>query len=919
NELRVQQRNTQNSVEETESNIAVLKERRSNLQKQQKQAAEHMDKLKKQLDESETQIVGVNVEHGKLQESISTQEKELNMAQNRADEVTQHATDAEKAVEDLKTQTINLLNRKAKAQNELSSADGRLDYLIARSERLLTNAQNYRKEKAGLKNELTNLQKNLDESESQIKSLRDKQDEIEKRRRELQSRVEHKEKEFRELERQRNAKSSRLQSLQELQQAYEGYSTGVRNILGKAKKSKDSSFHGICGTVAEIIRTQPKYELALESALGNNVQGIVMDTLDDSLNVLEYLRNSKNGRATLFSLENMKNENTQNQNPLIDGILASELVEYDEKYKYLISYLLDKTFIVKDITTAISLLKSILDDNKNDIKFVTLDGQVILSNGSITGGTGSESAGLLRRSREIDELKKQLVQSDNNLKKLNNQLSEMKKQVSSLRKEHEEITRDIQKRQIKYTGVQKDVSQSQQRLDRLDKEISVINSESGELEREIVKLEQNKERLQEEAQKLEKQSAEITKKINILQEEYRQKAQQRDAFLQQCTNMKVQLASKKQQVKGIQERLKSLERDRDKIAQNLDSYQKSVTSDKDAVTEIESQIKTKENSLEKLFQKRTDIEKEISRNESIRQKAQVDLTKGEASLKDYRKESDQIKQEKYQLEVTRTQLQLNLDSLVNRMQERYGISLDDLKKQDEKELTYEENEEDLVNRIEEIRQRMEKMGSVNLAAVDEYNRQKERYDLLVTQKEDLTKAKNSLYNIIQRINRESRDRLQETFESVNTNFQELFKQLFGGGQAELVMVGEEDVLESGVDVIARPPDKKPQSIAMLSSGERTLTAIAILFALFRIKPSPFCLLDEVDAALDDANVGRFTSMLKEFSRNTQFVIITHNKRTMEIANVLYGVTMEESGISKLVSLKIDDEKQESTSQAAAND
>ena len=259
---------------------------------------------------------------------------------------------------------------------------------------------------------------------------------------------------------------------------------------------------------------------------------------------------------------------------------------------------------------------------------------------------------------------------------------------------------------------------------------------------------------------------------------------------------------------------------------------------------------------------------------------------------------------------------MNIDSLVAKMRERYGVSIEEIQSQsdDNAEEADELSEDELESRIEELRDRMAKMGTVNLTAVDEYNRQKERYDLLITQKEDLIKAKDSLYSIIQRINRESRERLKETFDSVNASFQELFIRLFGGGQAELVMIGEGDVLESGIEMTALPPGKKPQTIAMLSSGERSLTAIALLFALFRIKPSPFCVMDEVDAALDDANVGRFADMVQEFSKDTQFIVITHNKRTMEMAEVLYGVTMEESGVSKLVSLRMNDG--DSASQAA---
>jgi chromosome segregation protein len=449
--------------------------------------------------------------------------------------------------------------------------------------------------------------------------------------------------------------------------------------------------------------------------------------------------------------------------------------------------------------------------------------------------------------------------------------------------------------------LQKDIMQNKQRLARLEKELSVVELESESLEKEIVKLDENKTRSQQNTGEFEKQAEEINRNINALQTEVKSKAQERDAVFQQCTNMKVQLASRKQQEKGLFERLRSLEQAKDKLLQTLSTHQSSASSDTEAEKKIVEDISGQEKLLEELFSDRTKIQGEISKFETQRQKSQVELSQAESIIRENRREIDQINQSKYQLEVTKTQLKMNIDALILKMRERYGVSLENQQNENQ-EILEEENE--LEARIEELRGRMENMGSVNLTAIDEYNRQKERYDLMVTQKEDLTKAKDSLYGIIQRINRESRDRLKETYDSVNTSFQELFKRLFGGGHAELTMDTEGDVLESGVDIIAQPPGKKPQSISMLSSGERTLTAIAILFALFRSKPSPFCVLDEVDAALDDANVGRFSAMVKEFSRDTQFIIITHNKRTMEIADVLYGITMEEPGVSKIVSLRM---------------
>jgi chromosome segregation protein len=542
----------------------------------------------------------------------------------------------------------------------------------------------------------------------------------------------------------------------------------------------------------------------------------------------------------------------------------------------------------------------------------------VSSAGAVTGGTGSEGAGLLRRSREISDLKEEVAELGEQLAVLNKDRDDVTSRISSLQREKDEIAKELQSKQINHTSLQKDLSQCQQRLARLEKELSVVESECKALEKEIATLEEGKEQLAADTAALEKQSAEINRKIAALQAEARSKVQQRDAVVQQCTNMRVQLASKKQQEKGLAEKLSSLERGRAGLLQTLSSHQTSASSDGETEKGIAGKISVQGKLLEELFRERSRVEGEISKLEAQRQKAQGELQAADQQIKERRQSLDQLNQEKYQLEVKKTQLQMNLDSLASKMRERYGVSLDDLQRQSaddtDKTAQASENadettalsEDELAGRMDELRTRMEKMGSVNLTAIEEYNRQKERYDLQVAQKEDLSKAKDKLYSIIQRINRESRERLKETFESVNASFQELFKRLFGGGHAELVMVGDGDVLESGLEIIARPRGKKLQAISMLSSGERSLTAIAILFALFEIKPSPFCVLDEVDAALDDANVGRFTDMVKEFSKNTQFIIITHNKRTMEMADVLYGVTMEESGVSKLVSLRMSD-------------
>lgn len=904
-DLRTQERKVQTEIEDAESEIAVLKERRDNLQQRQKRAITEVERVQKQLEDSEKQVAAAQIEKGKLGETIASQEKELKLAQERADKLTEAAKVAEKKLDTLKSQTINILNRKAKAQNELSTTESRLDYSITRLERLYSNADNFLTEQTQLKETLAKLRLEMKSKEDEISDLTIKQKQISTEIRELQSKVASADREIRSIEQKRGARSSRLQSLQELQKAYEGYNAGVKAILGKGKgkKSAEAPFEGVCGVIAEIIRTEPRYEAAIEASLGSSIQVVVTETVEDAKNAVEYLKDRKIGRATLISMDLMDQKHLNNSAPFPDDVIVAEqVVEFDDKYSSVVNYLLGKTLIVENLDRAVELAKGA----DPAFVFATLDGQIMSAAGIITGGTGAEGAGLLRRSREIGDLKKEVAELSGQLASMSEEREKIAAEVSSQQRDREKISGELQQKQISLASVQKDMSQCKQRLERVDRELSVVEKERDTLEADIVTLEEKKKKLAENSVDLERQSEEINRSIATLQAELRTKSQQRDAVISQCTNIQVQLAAKKQQQRGLVDKFNSLERERNRLRQTLSSHQTSATSDEESEKEIAEKIETRSKTLKELFEKRTKFENETAELETQRQKAQTDLAEGEAAIRDSRSDIDQLSQGKYQLEVAKTQLQMNIDSLTSKMQERYGVSIKELRNQGDSDLeeTEELSEEELESRIEELRDRMAKMGTVNLTAVDEYNRQKERYDLLITQKEDLLKAKESLYGIIQRINRESRDRLKETFDSVNAGFQELFTRLFGGGQAELVMIGEGDVLESGVEMNARPPGKKPQTIAMLSSGERSLTAIALLFALFKSKPSPFCVMDEVDAALDDANVGRFADMVREFSKNTQFVVITHNKRTMEMADVLYGVTMEESGVSKLVSLRI---------------
>lgn len=901
-DIRNQERKIQSNVEETESNIAVLKERKTNIQQQQQRLTFEIARTTQRLQQLDEELNKRIDEKNKLTEAISKQEDELKEAQASADTLSQSTSEAEKAIEELKAQVIDSLNKKSRIQNELSATNSRLDYLSNRRDKLTTDSESFRNEYAQLEESLERLENEIEEKEEKITELAYKEQQANSEIEKMLSFSASIEKNIKELEQKRNSRASRLQSLQELQKAHEGYGAGVKAIMKQPMQ-------GICGAVAELIRTEAQYELAIEASLGSNLQSIITETLDDTKKALEYLIERKSGRATFLPMDSLKlNDSTQEHNNDIIA-LASQVVIFDQKYSTVVNFLLANTFIVQDIATALKLAESARSFCGN-AQFVTLDGQLVSSSGSISGGTGTESSGLLRRSREIADLKKEVSELDNQLSEVYKERDDVVSKSTALQREREKISKEIQSERITHTGMQKDISQYKQRLGRLEKEISVLDSEYNTLDKEIANLQQNKVKLSTESDEIEKKSDEIKADVEKLQSETRQKVQERDAIVKICTDLRIQLASKKQQEKGLIGNLESFGKEKAQLEKTLSTHQDSAKSNSKAENEISENITIQETELEKIFAERAKIESEISNLESQRQNINVSLSQKETLIRDNRRELDIIKNERYQLEVARTQVQMNIDALIAKMRERYGISLADIEENvvdEETEQSAEDSElteEEIESRIDDIRSRMEKLGSVNLTAVDEYNQQKTRYDLMITQREDLIKAKESLYNIIQRINTESRERMRTTFDAVNASFQDLFQRLFGGGHGELVMVGEGDVLESGVEMIARPPGKKPQTISMLSSGERTLTAIALLFALFRIKPSPFCVMDEVDAALDDSNVMRFANMVKEFSKDTQFIIITHNKRTMEIADILYGVTMEEAGVSKLVSLRM---------------
>jgi chromosome segregation protein len=690
---------------------------------------------------------------------------------------------------------------------------------------------------------------------------------------------------------------SRLISLEDLQKNYEGYQEGVRAIM--LKRQQETVPDGIHGLVAEVIEAPESYEKALTAVLGDRLQYVIVKGQEEGVEAIEYLKREASGRGSFIPLQLSRKQHR----PLPLGeaeVIAPllELISVRDGYRDVAEYLLSDVVIVRDLKAGLALW------NRNGFysTLVTPDGEVIDPMGIVTGGSGDSLEGSFlaqrRRMRELQTLLAELTDKlrieDREAEKIKGELDQAETKKSSLADEVHRLELERVRLEHEDLSADRDWERLAQTVESLHQEqtdlAAALEQVAGEIGQCQAALETRVlEKTEREALLTEKQSAlrELAKSVEAA-----------DAAVTQSRIRNAALGEKRENTnQNLENRLKLQQ----ETAEQTSLRETQLADVKRRHGEIEASLARAEAELASARSNLLELDDRLQAARHQHREISGKLLEVEESIKELRPLADGCQEEKNRLQVSLAEKKLSYQHLAANIREKYDAELDALSC----EVTGETpSKEDLLADIEELRSRLERMGDVNLAAIGEYEELTARFGFMNQQREDLERSIADLQRTIVKLNRVCRLRFKESFEEINEKFQSIFPRLFRGGKARLVLTDENDYLETGVDIIVQPPGKKLQSITLLSGGEKALTAVSLLFAIFLTKPSPFCFLDEVDAPLDDANLDRFNDMIKEMSQSSQFVLVTHNKKTMQAAEVLYGITMSEPGVSKVVSVRM---------------
>ena len=691
-------------------------------------------------------------------------------------------------------------------------------------------------------------------------------------------------------------KESKIKFLEELEKEKEGYGKAVKSIILECEKNQQLN-KGYKGVIANLIKIDNKYITGIEMLLGSAIQNIVTKTEQDAKSMIEYLRKNNIGRASFLPITTVKGNKLEKYKKVEGTIgVASDLISYDPEYDEIMKNLLGKSVIVDNMENAIKLA----NENKHSFRIVTLNGDIISPSGSMTGGAISKkTSNILGRTEEIKTLKKELEEIEIAIKELQKEKENITKSNLDKLQQIEELKEQLQQNEIKYATEQEKMNSIIKEIISLENEKEKRNSEIEKNNQNIENANQIKAKILENISTIVEKSERLNNEISEYSEEHKEDQKYIDTLNEDITNLKISVSSFEESNLSIDEILERINSEIEAKNQNIQNNEKEITILKNKnealksliielnqnIQKIENDVKTSSEKQENLKESRTKYNKRISELEKA-------IEKQFGIIKD-------IKEQILKIGMRETNVNDTVTSLINELWTEYEITPNNAKEY-EKPINIKQVEENVKILKEEIKL----LGIININSIEEYKKTEERYTQMNEQRYDLETTISKLHEIISEMTETMKRRFKEKFEIINQNFNEIFKELFGGGMAKLSLEDENNILECGIDIQVQPTGKKLQNMMLLSGGERALTAIVLLFAILKINPSPFCILDEIEAALDDVNVYRYAEYLKKLNKLTQFLIITHRKGSMEAARTVYGVTMEENGISKLLSITL---------------
>lgn len=879
-EIGISKERIQNNIankERLESEIQELKTRIGELQEEEKQRQEKKANLFQNKEKFEEELKQKETELAKLTKTLSDKELEIEAKKQKIE------TNTDKKYEvlaDINTQEANYENlekRKKTLKIELENVISELDSTRDNKQELSKKFYEIQSKRNIVSN---NLQQETTEKESCMNKIKDFEEEINK------------------LNYQMNMKDARHKFLLETEKEKEGYIKSVKELLLDCDKNSQLK-KGMHGVLANLISVNKEYELAIEMCLGQALQNVVTETEEDAKKLVEHLRNNNLGRASFLPISSIRGKRIENviSNGMKGVIgIASDLVKCDKKYTQIVLNLLGRTVVVEDMNIGISLAKM----NNYSFRIVTLKGDVISSSGSITGGSvATKTVNILGRSREIEELEKEIKKLSKKIEEITLQkrkylesITEVIEKVAGLEKELQDIEIVYAAENQKMVSIEENIYKLEQRRDKLKEEELSINKQKEESIKQKEEKEQEVEKLNSEIKSLSEEVEQFAT-VNKDNQKYI------DDLNFDITNLKISVSSFIESEASIEE---FVERIRQEILNNNNNIENKNNTLNQAIkenTELQTKIDNLNSEIEQIKAEVNNSSENIEKLKQLRTEKNELLDKKEEEITNQFSILEGLKEQIVKMDFKKTKLEQDIEQLINTLWDEYEITPNNAG-----EYKKPNNIAQAQKEVSSIREKIKDLGSINIDSIEEYKKISERYDFMCEQRLDLENTVAKLRKVISEMTQTMEQQFKEKFEIINKNFNEVFIELFGGGKAELILTDEDNVLECGIDIRVQPTGKKLQNMMLLSGGEKAFTAIALLFAILKINPAPFCILDEIEAALDDVNVYRFAEYLKKFSQASQFLVITHRKGTMEVADTVYGVTMEENGISKLLSMKL---------------
>ena len=896
NAIRENISNTSVMKEKLESQIQILAEQIHTAEMTDEHLQSRLDAIAREQKEKEEAKASYEKEKHSGDEQLAQVRKRQEEAAQTLAEIQKQIASCNEGMEQGQKELFALLNRRADIQAKQQRSDTMVEQINIRKAELGKRLLDRKTQETDLDSVLADCKKDLEEVSAHIRKLSEQEKELSAKEKEWRTKAKENDRALEEKQNEFHRQQSRLESLKNIAERYDGYGNSIRKVMEQKEHNP-----GLLGVVSDLIQVDKKYEIAIETALGGNIQNIVTEDEATAKKMIAFLKQNRFGRATFLPLtsvrarKNPKNEAALKE-PGVIGI-ASQLVKCEQKYEEVAAYLLGRVLVADSIDHAIALAKK----NHYSLHIVTLEGEYLSPGGSMTGGAFKNSSNLLARRREVEELETKTNRLLQEIAQIKNRREDLLTAIELNEEELEQVKETLQKEFIRQNTAKINVDRAMQQKNESEEVFSSLMKERQQMDRQVEEIRADQTGIKEELEHSRQRETEIQHANEAFQKMLEEQKEMENKAESELSGIQLEEANIRQKVEFAQTNVERINGDLEKfetektgLLENAKNFKEDVEKKQHDIAEIQKTILASSDSHGQLEQKL---------RESVEQKEQMS-----AEYRGFFRKQEEISErcngldkEVFRLNNQREKLNESAEQQTNYLWEEYELT-----PHAAAELRNSEYEDPLALKklIAAVKDEIRKLGTVNVNAIEEYKEVSERYTFLKGQHDDLVEAEQTLLGIIEDLDSGMRKQFLEKFAEIQKEFNASFKHLFGGGHGALELVEDEDILECGIRIIAQPPGKKLQNMMQMSGGEKALTAIALLFAIQALKPSPFCLLDEIEAALDDSNVSRFASYLNKLTKNTQFIVITHRRGTMTAADRLYGITMQEKGVSTLVSVDL---------------